>query len=151
MGGNEPGISRYLNNDGTYPGFRIIYLQRLANPTQAFGAGNPYRTIDAMPVDLTTFNGATTATMAKDPFNQPQAAFPVHFESRQRGDFNAPAGEKQPLEAGAVRQDGLADAGVNGQFTPVRNPPLCTLGYLNTGFTAGAGALVAAASPGPPG
>ena len=38
LGGNEPGISKILNNDGTYPGFRIVYLQRLADPTQAWNA-----------------------------------------------------------------------------------------------------------------
>jgi len=83
-----------LNNDGTYPCFRIIYLQRLADPTRPYAAAtdgnidasNPYRTIDAMPVDLTTFNGVAPG----DPNNTPIA---VHFEARQRGDNNAAAGE----------------------------------------------------------
>ena len=37
-GGNEAGISKVMNNDGTYQGFRIVYLQRLADPTQAWNA-----------------------------------------------------------------------------------------------------------------
>ena len=67
-----------LNTNGTVPGFRIIYLQRLADPTRPWAPDynvpgstppynsnspqwNPYRTIDAMTVDLTTFDGLTSA------------------------------------------------------------------------------------------
>ncbi|MEI8375411.1 MAG: hypothetical protein WCJ35_21535 [Planctomycetota bacterium] len=87
----EPVDAKKLNNDGTYPGFRIIYLQRLADPTKSWDATtNPYRTIDAMPVDLTTFNGVTKDP---DPNNILDPKYPVHFEARQRGDTNAASGE----------------------------------------------------------
>ncbi|MFH1266938.1 MAG: hypothetical protein ABIK89_14520, partial [Planctomycetota bacterium] len=56
-----------LWNDGTGKGigyeglsrrFRVIYLQRLANPLAPWDATfNPYRTVDTMQVDLTAFNG----------------------------------------------------------------------------------------------
>jgi hypothetical protein len=42
----------------TEQNFRTLYLQRLANPLQAYDAEwNPYITIDAMTVDLTIFTG----------------------------------------------------------------------------------------------
>ena len=67
---NGVSIWKWLNTNGTVPGFRIIYLQRLADPTRPWAADtsgtnpqqwNPYRTVDAMTVDLTTFNGLTSA------------------------------------------------------------------------------------------
>ena len=54
--------TNYLKNSELYPYFRVIYLQRLANPTAPWDPNNnPYRTIDSMQIDLTTFNGAWTA------------------------------------------------------------------------------------------
>ena len=43
---------------GTKLNYKNIFLQRLANPSRPWNPiTNPYRTIDWMPVDLTTFNG----------------------------------------------------------------------------------------------
>ncbi len=125
-----------LNNDGTYPGFRIIYLQRLADPTRSWvsetdasikdGSANPYRTIDAMPVDLTTFNGVTTV---KDPNNTP---VDIQFASRQRGDTNAASGEfnlwKQEAYNKSIVKQVPAGANVFGYDL------VSSLGYLNTAF-----------------
>ena len=103
-------IWKWLFNKGTIPAFRIIYLQRLADPTRPFVSDipgtatyvpnpqqwNPYRTIDAMTVDLTTFNGLSdpskpdpTATTGAP--NVPQNGgvdTTIHFEAHQRGEKN---------------------------------------------------------------
>ena len=90
--GDEPGVwTKYLNVNGTFPAYRVIYLQRLADPTRPFAAEsaanprtwNPYRTVDAMTVDLTCFNGMTNTT--KDPT---LGTGTYHFESHQRGERN---------------------------------------------------------------
>ena len=47
-----------LLTDGITPQYKVVYLQRLANPSLPFDAvANPYRTIDSMPVDLFAYNG----------------------------------------------------------------------------------------------
>ena len=54
---------RCFQKDGTYVNYRVVYLQRLANPllpydnTPTDPGYNPYRTIDQMAVDVTAFNG----------------------------------------------------------------------------------------------
>ena len=84
---NDPDSGVFWSN-GTAPMFRVIYLQRLANPLLAYDpTNNPYRTIDAMPVDLTVFNGLTNLT---DSELKPGVA--THFEARQRGENNDPPG-----------------------------------------------------------
>ena len=66
---NDPTISQYLMANNTYCTYRVLFLQRLADPTRPWNPYpgepnynakfpvNPYRTIDSLPVDLTTFNG----------------------------------------------------------------------------------------------
>jgi hypothetical protein len=87
-------------------GVKKIFLQRLADPTIRWNPDdvsdpkynpnipiNPYRTIDAMPIDLQAFNG--TADPAVDdpgkqlsPWKDDVANWKVYFHSRQRGDTN---------------------------------------------------------------
>ena len=99
---NNVSIWNWLLNPGTIPAFRVIYLQRLADPTRpwvsdAMGGNpnqwNPYRTVDAMTVDLTTFNGMSStpdpliATVAANhplPGGNPT----YHFTAHQRGEMN---------------------------------------------------------------
>lgn len=52
-----------LNHRGLIPGYRVVCLQRLANPLANFSAAtNPYRTVDSSAVDLFVFNGLMTTT-----------------------------------------------------------------------------------------
>jgi len=56
----DTGLAKGIKYDGTNRRFRVVYLQRLANPLAPWDATyNPYRTVDAAQVDLTVFNGIT--------------------------------------------------------------------------------------------
>jgi len=52
---------------GTYANFRAVFVERLADPTRPYEPDptsvdwNPYIAIDFMPIDLTVFNGESTA------------------------------------------------------------------------------------------
>lgn len=78
----------FVGADKTTVAFRMLHLQRLANPMLPFDPKtNPYRTIDSMAVDLTAFNGIESST-EKDP-SEPPGVKTTMFESRQRGDTTA--------------------------------------------------------------
>ena len=152
LGGPETGIWAILNANATVPAYRIIYLQRLADPTRPWApeAGNPaiwnpYRTVDAMTVDLTTFNGmplVPPATAAKDPTTTTGT---YHFESHQRGEKNSfpvTTAPGQPLEVNLWKQEpanknqaGWTGGARNPTAKQVFNLPLNqTLGFLNQPF-----------------
>jgi len=66
-----------LRINQTIASFRIVHLQRLADPTQNYDAvANPYRTIDSMYVNLTVFNGVRLGETNGE----------TRFHSLQRGD-----------------------------------------------------------------
>jgi hypothetical protein len=156
-------IFKWLNNDGTIPAFRIIYLQRLADPTRPFVADNapgatpqqwnPYRTIDAMAVDLTTFNGVSTAA---DPTATKGATLAgvstaLHFETHQRGEKNhlplATATEMDIWKQEPGNKSTLTPPGWSGSGSLPSASNMCfsaslsqTLGYLNKPFAPPAGA-----------
>ncbi|HZZ28320.1 MAG TPA: hypothetical protein VFE46_10000 [Pirellulales bacterium] len=76
---------------GTYPNYKTVLLQRLANPLAPYNAyNNPYLTVDWMPIDLTVFNGQAKpvdsgGNAISDP-DDPNATAPtVNFAARQRG------------------------------------------------------------------
>lgn len=120
LSGDEKGIWKILNNDGVVSGYRYIYLQRLADPTRPYvpegGADpricNPYRTVDAMSVDLSCFNGVAASSglkTTKDPTTTGgwTATVPPgtpYFESHQRGELNY-----QPATAPAANAVGAAN------------------------------------------
>ncbi len=93
-----------LKTNQHVPTFRMIYLQRLANPLKAYNGDptsadyNPYRTIDSMPVDLTVFNGVTDQ---KDPIAGDNTTV-AHFETQQRGEHNF---ENDPIDSTGLNQN----------------------------------------------
>ena len=67
--------------------FKVVHLQRLANPLAAYNAvTNPYRTIDSMSIDLTSFNGITNAADPEDSGSE------ENLLTRERGESNDSAG-----------------------------------------------------------
>ncbi len=74
-----------LRDVGTTNAFRVVYLQRLADPLRPWDSrSNPYRTVDRSTTDLTVMNGLmdqsayAAAVAAMEP--------PVNFSTVQRGD-----------------------------------------------------------------
>ncbi|MGA2031103.1 MAG: hypothetical protein ABSG68_02500, partial [Thermoguttaceae bacterium] len=50
-----------LTYTGTYPNYKTVFLQRIANPALPYDqTANPYLTVDWLPIDLTVFNGDDT-------------------------------------------------------------------------------------------
>ena len=69
-----------MMQNGTIESFRVVHLQRLANPLQPHDKTlNPYRTIDSMTVNLKSFNGRSDLDPAAG--NDEQG-----FTTLQRGD-----------------------------------------------------------------
>jgi hypothetical protein len=140
-----------LQTNQTVPAFRMIYLQRLANPLKPYDKQvtlpngtpnpnyNPYRTVDCMAVDLTVFNGLTDT---KDPVAGDNSKID-HFEARQRGEHN-----EGDLVSGLNQQMDLwKQEPVDKSYTSTTTPPQATghyftvglkhsLGYLNQPFGA---------------
>ena len=137
--------SNAFNKNQTTPAFRMIYLQRLANPLAPYDVtNNPYRTVDWMAVDLTVFNGVTDQ---KDPAAGDNSGI-AHFEARQRGEYNEGA---NTLDASGLNQhmnlwaQELPDKTVWGDKDPASHPAANhyftlglkhSLGYLNQMFGA---------------
>lgn len=70
-----------LKDTKTHSNFCVIHLQRLANPLAPWDPNrNPYRTVDSVPVDLTTFNGVDAGA---DPTCVKGT---VLFSTRERGE-----------------------------------------------------------------
>ena len=142
QGGADAADAAKLLIDGTTTHFRVIYLQRLADPTRPYApinnatignnSANPYRTIDAMPVDLTAFNGVSPPT-AKDP-NVTTGA--THFEARQRGNTvtNGAQNEFNVWKQEALNKTTWAPYPGDTKGGNFNKGLTSTLGYLNSPY-----------------
>ncbi|MEZ6070139.1 MAG: hypothetical protein R3C10_07620 [Pirellulales bacterium] len=133
--GTETGETN-SSNPSSDIGYRIVALQRLADPTRPFHAtANPYLTVDSMPVDLTAYTGEGTVGTTEVPGFTTED---FRFGSRQR-DGTAKvvmAGTNVPnlwkSVADTPRMNDPADDG--GATNPVQ-----TLGFLNHPYRVAAG------------
>ncbi len=136
-----------LKKTGMTPRYKLVHLQRLANPLEPFDpVRNPYRTVDSAPLDLFAYNGWDPAgDAATEPGIQVDAE-PV-FHSRERGDDapgqnniwrpepydRPPAADQTPLHTPNL-QEPPPPNGLDHCFKLVLQQ---TLGYLNRPYFVG--------------
>jgi hypothetical protein len=61
---DDEDMAAVLQNDETTEGFRIVFLQRLANPAMPWDSQfNPYISVDYLEVDLLAFNGTRNSSL----------------------------------------------------------------------------------------
>ncbi len=81
----ESNLTEYnaLRIDRTTPTWKVVHLQRLADPTADFDpVANPYRTVDSMSLNLTAFNGVSATD---DPSSSPLLGDALDLASMERG------------------------------------------------------------------
>jgi hypothetical protein len=125
-----------LTVDQTIPYYRVIYLQRLANPLLPYNNDpttanyNPYRTIDMMSVDMTAFNGFEK--------NEPGASGgTTYFQAHQRGETNDVASAMNIWKQEIIDKSSLSGTNAADITGHVFNKGLKhSLGYLNQPFGA---------------
>ena len=125
---DNPYWSDFLDVYTTEPRVRIIQLQRLADPLEAWHEiTNPYITIDIAQIDLTVFNGVTNDL-------DPTPAPTYNFFTRERGETTGSnnlwkaelPGAAQPTDSSAA----VSPAELHWFNDDLQN----TLGYLNAPF-----------------
>jgi hypothetical protein len=104
--------SHPLNHRGLIPGHRVVYLQRLADPTRPFDTNrNPYRIVDSSAVDLYVFNGFEDDEAAQTNPSVEDAPARDTLSTYERSEENNP-------DQHAQRR--LWKTGVLGQFNPLQ-------------------------------
>jgi hypothetical protein len=130
-----------LTQTGLTPRYKIVHLQRLANPLEPYDpVQNPYRTIDTAPIDLFTYNGWDPAgDSPTEPGATPYLQDPPVFHSRERG-VSEPLGRNNVWRPEAYNRPAAADAAPLHTSDQRETAPLShcfnrvlqhTLGYLN--------------------
>ncbi len=122
-----------IKTSGRTDDVKVVHLQRLANPLLPYDADvNPYRTIDSMSIDLTSFNGLTNGPDLEDSGSE------VNLLTRERGEHNDTAGNANNLWAHEPYGNSPS-ANTNNVPATVTNHYFNeslhhTLGYLNDHF-----------------
>ena len=122
-------IAAMVAETDTWPRAFIIHLQRLANPENQYDADtNPYLTVDSLPIDLITYNGADVDDDAA-PGN-------IKFESRQRGEATTNFTGIGPLWQSRIDEKTTAPSQTQEVGSLYRFPYTLsqTLGFLNEPF-----------------
>ncbi len=109
-----------LNHRGLISGYRVVYLQRLANPEIPFNAQtNPYRIVDSSAIDLFVFNGLVPQSVETSAAIMPAVVESPHSEdalsSYERTEQNSP---------NARERRRLWRTGVLGDVDPASGTPL---------------------------
>jgi hypothetical protein len=115
----NPATNRH--RPGTYLNERVAYLQRVADPELPYHpVYNPYITIDWMPIDLTVFNGETSATniTAEEPIPegfafQSRYKDGARMQTTQLPPVNASNRAEATLQARNAAGTGAAETGVS--------------------------------------
>ncbi len=87
----NPTTKVYIQQNRRVNNVKVLHLQRLANPLKPYNNTaadpdyNPYRTVDTMAIDLTSFNGVSDAT---DPHAGTTKMEDIEFYAHQRGQNN---------------------------------------------------------------
>ena len=152
---SSPDLWATISRNGTTPKFRIVHLQRLANPLLPWDATrNPYRTVDSMVIDLTAFNGVEPGSIPGDtsegPLALPLPIPPGTLNARERGENNGiangptnnPWTQEDYTTTSLKKANGHGTIDPNVPFTPLpassplknqvfQDPLDHSLGYLN--------------------
>ncbi|MBN2295881.1 MAG: hypothetical protein JXM70_25850 [Pirellulales bacterium] len=115
---------------GTTPNYKTVFLQRLANPLEPYHRDrNPYLTVDWSPIDLTVFNGESSAT--NDPDDPNPVSKTVQFQTRQRGATAVPPNYNLWSAVSEDPTDTTASGPATNNF---RHNLEHTLGYIGSRF-----------------
>ena len=113
---DEEHFKDYLENDGLRPGYRMVHLQRLANPLLPFEKDtNPYRTVDSAAIDLFVFNGVEKE---EDPSNSEPGNMRFGTCERRGDQVSGPNGQLDDHYRQLFRNDRLGYVNADEDLSP---------------------------------